>query len=292
MATTEVINKPSKIKFIGLKLWSIPGVAVLAFVGLLLGMCLYYGPLETNTTVTNWYHGVLPNAYWRHLLVRAYPQTMFAAWFAQCAAFVAVVGGAVKKEYRIFKTHELFWRPVVGLVFTIPGALAMAGFIWLWDKHNFGAKLHTNHMLTVLNSVHPGVWDQFGQSVILDGDKKFIVLAGSFIFGLWWMKSYFFNVQGWLAEHSVIRTRARNRSRALLGKKEVKLIKWYHYLLPGFMDRILYVDSHNPHWENHGTVNNVIYRAFQAVVVAGILGGLYIMFFLAQGTALAITVVH
>lgn len=293
-------------KYIFAKVWSIPGIAVLAFVGLLLGMCVYFGPLETYAPITNWYHSQVPNDYWRHLLFRAYPETTFAAWFAQCAAYVAVVGGVLKKQYRIFHTHELFWRPIVGLVFTIPGAAAMAGIFWLWDKYNVGSRVHSavhafcsagssahclsNHVIAVVNS-HPGLLGQLEQSTVLDGQKKLIVIAGSFIFGLWWMKNYFYNVQGWLSEHSVLSTDARNKSRIHRGKAPVSYTRWYHYALPGFKDRVkLTAQTQDLHRENHRTVNNVIYRTFQAVAVAGIIGGLYIMFFISQGTNLALVV--
>lgn len=293
-------------KYILAKVWSIPGIAALALIGLLLGMCVYFGPLETYAPITSLYHTLVPNDYWRHLLFRAYPETTFAAWFAQCAAFVAVVDGAVKRKYRIFRTNELFWRPVVGLIFTIPGAAAMAGIFWLWNKYGIGSRVTSaahafchagssghclsNHAIAVINS-HPGLLGQFEQSTVLDGQKKLIVLAGSFIFGLWWMKSYFYNVQGWLAEHSVISTTARNKARVHKGKQPVFYTRWYHYVLPGFMERVKYAAQTNDlHTENHRTVNNVIYRAFLGVTVAGIIGGAYIMFFISQGTNLALVV--
>lgn len=307
VASLSLSKSQQLIQYVAKKLWSIPGIALLAFIGLLMGMCIYFGALETNASVTAVYHSLPMSDGWRHLVFRSYPETTFAAWFAQCAALVAIVGGVIKKHYRVYKTHELFWRPVVGLVFTIPGAAAMAGAIWVWDKFNVGAKLHTNHLVAGALSSHPGVWDQFQQSVILDADKKLMVITGSFIFGLWWMKPYFQNVQGWLAEHSVISTNARNQSRYHRGLTQVGYTRPWHHILPGFRDKVRFVAEHLGDYvpdakgtvrevtlnaQNHRPVNNFIYRAFQVVTVAGIAGGLYIMFFIAQGTHLAISVVH
>jgi hypothetical protein len=311
--TTQVVASTSKLSDFTFKLvkklQSVPAIAVFAFVGLLLGMCIYYSPLETYAPITNWYHTHVPNDYWRHLLFRAYPETMFAAWFAQCVAVLAVVNGKLK-QYRVFKTHELFWRPVVGLLATIPGAAAMAGALFLWNKYGIGSRVHSaaqafckagssghclsQHAIAVINA-HPGVLGQFEQSVLLDGQKKLIVLAGSFIFGVFLMKQYFLNVQGWLAEHHVIDIAAKNEDRRSRGKKLISPVRLYHHLIPGYKLRIIeavLAGESSLHRENHRSVNNNIYKAFKAVVVAGVFGGLYILFFIAQGTQLHLSVIH
>lgn len=321
-ASLSMSKTQQLVQFAVKKIWSVPGIALLAFVGLLLGMCIYYGPLETYAPITNWYHNTLPlSDDWRHLLFRAYPETTFAAWFAQCAAMVAIIGGVIKRHFRVYKTHELFWRPVVGLIFTIPGAAAMAGILWLWNKHQVGTRIHAaahafcsaggrncvSEHVHAFSAAHPGLFDQLAQSTVLDGQKKLIVIAGSFVFGLWWMKPYFENVQGWLAEHSIITTDAKNASRRDRGKTEIGYTRFYHHLLPGFRDHVRFISKHlgetvpdlkgnmkmiTLNKQNHRPLNNFIYRAFKWVIIAGVAGGLYIMFFIAQGTQLAISVVH
>lgn len=298
---TQVVSGTSKIRDIVFsltkKLESIPGTAVAAFTGLLLGMCLYYGTLETYAPITNLYHTLLSNDYWRHLTVRAAPQALFAAWFAQCVAVISIVNGRLK-PYRVFKTHEIFWRPFVGVLAALPGAAITAVAIWFF---------HWTQYLTVAATSHPGISDQFAQSVALDGDKKIIALVGA-LSAVWFMRSYFLNIQGWLAENRIIAANAKNAARREVGvTKQIPYTRFYHHLFPGLVARTHFLADNlnayvsttkgkrvymtlNAH--NHRPLNRAIYKMFNVVVVAGVAGGLYIMFFIAQGTYLAIHVVH
>lgn len=297
----QVVSGTSKLRDIAFslieKVKSVPGTAVAAVTGLLLGMCLYYGALETYAPITNLYHTLLSNDYWRHLTVRAAPQALFAAWFAQCVAVISVVNGRIK-PYRVFRTHEIFWRPFVGVLAALPGAAIMAVAIWFF---------HWTQYLTVAATSHPGVSDQLAQSVALDGDKKIIALVGA-LSAVWYMKPYFLNVQGWLAENRIIAADAKNAARREVGTtKMVPYTRFYHHLFPGLVARTRFLaDNLNEYVsttkgkrvfmtlnrQNHQPIHRAIYKAFNVVIAAGILGGLYIMLMIAQNQYLAIHVVH
>ncbi len=322
---TQVTNSYTKIQDLTFslikKIQSVPGVAIFALVGLLVGMCVYFGPLETYAPITNWYHTIFSNDYWRHLLIRAAPEATVAGWYAQCVAIVSVVNGRIK-NYRVMHTHELFWRPLVGLIFMLPGAAVAAGLIWLGQHWHLGHRIGSaakafcqagvnghclsNHLNAVVAS-HPGVLRQFEQSVLLDGNKKLIVIAGLFVFGIFAMTQYFLNVQGWLAENRILEVDAKNKQKDHLNKRHVPYTRFYHRILPGYFLRIRFIvdnmDKTVPctkghmvsihlNEQNHGPINNHIYSTFKAITVSGILGGLYIMFYIAQGTNLALVVHH
>lgn len=267
------------------KLLSMPAIIILAFVGLMIGFAFYFDPLETYKPITDGFHAAVPNGDFRHLFFRAAPETLAAAWLAGPLIYSFVKKGKLKYK-NTMSIPRLFIRPLVALIFAAPGMALMAYSFYLYSKFHTDVVaitgFHPPHInaVQIFQSSHASWWQKISDTVVGDGKKKLVVLAGSVFMASWIMKPEFFAIQSWFAEDYCIRHGyADDPNKVFRGR-------WYHHLVPNYRDRIKYeIEDGNYNLAQHQTRHNVFKWVMLAAGAGLFINGLCILIFVIHSTS-------
>ncbi len=256
---------------------------VLAHIGTLIVVALYYLIFEVNPTMTSWWHRTISDSALRHN-IRSVGEGLLGGFLAQ-----QVVWNHYKKKLnrnvtkldraemavRIPNVHdrrglsvgEVLTAPVFAILYALPGFIA-GYFIVRWTH----TQPHPHHALQPFNAVHSNVtrrtislWDRTRTIWTQGWPQKAMGLGASFFFGRRPVRGVFDDVQLWFAERRV----ATNRP-----------LRWYHP--PTFKARYNSLASEAAHAEvNHGLISALMLSLVSVGVVLAAYGW-YVLTYIAQ----------
>jgi hypothetical protein len=203
---------------------------VLAHVGTLIIVALYYLLFEINPTMTSWWHHTVSDSSLRHN-IRSVGEGLLGGFLAQQVVWNHYKRKLNKKVTKLDRTEmalhipnvhdrrrlsvgEVVGAPVFAVLYALPGFIA-GYFIVMWAHshphpilHAFGAPVlgQAAHRTTSLWERTRTIWTQ-------DWPQKAMGLGASFFFGRRPMRGVFDDVQLWFAERRVAAKRP---------------VRWYH----------------------------------------------------------------
>jgi hypothetical protein len=178
---------------------------VLAHIGMLIIVALYYLIFELNPTVTHWWHGVVSNSDLRHS-IRDVSEGVLGGFLAQAIVWNHYTRGHQKAGRRIERLQERLHlpAPVIAMAGTI--LLAAAGFAIAYYV------LHALHAHAAAGSPKGSFWSRSATIWKYGWDKK-IMGYGASLIARRPLFVVFDSIQRWFAERRVD-----------LGKP----LRWYH----------------------------------------------------------------
>ena len=203
--------------------------AVLALLGELIVVAVYYLLFEVNPTITHLWHQAVPNSTLRHN-IRNVGEGLLGGFLAQ-----QVVWNHYKRPLRHpgwldlqearwhipnlrvgrrLSVPQLLTAPLVALVYAVPGFLLALGVTALARHHQ-----HTLHAtlpalfpsLDHAPGVSHGVWPRLQTLWTQNWDKKLMGLGASFVFGRRPMRAVFDDIQLRLVQRRLTRHRPLKR---------------------------------------------------------------------------------
>lgn len=256
---------------------------ILAHIGTLIIVALYYLIFEVNPTMTSWWHHTVSDSTLRHN-IRSVGEGLLGGFLAQ-----QVVWNHYKKKLnrkvtsldrvemaiRIPNVHdrrglsvgEVLTAPVFAILYALPGFIA-GYFIVKWTHTH----PHQHHALHPLNAaIHNSVtrrtislWDRTKVIWTQGWPQKAMGLGASFFFGRRPVRGVFDDVQLWFAERRV----ATNRP-----------LRWYHP--PTFKARYNGLAGEAAHVADHG-LNAALMLSLVVLGAALAVYGWYVLTYIAQ----------
>ncbi len=273
------------LRWLAITAVSVIAAVVFAHLGALFITGLYYLLFQVNSSVTAWWHSVIPDAALRHT-VRDVAEGFYGGAIAQQLIWNPFKSRRTrylaKPMNRLDRLEDLlripnlrsgrdlsFWQIPYALVIWAP-IYGSVGFTvtYLLDsviRHDIALVQHA--VLTL--SPHASMWQRTASMDTGDWDKKVIGLAASFCFGRRPLRKVFDGVQFWSAERHVA-----------LRQPE----RWYYP--PTFRARCRQVSAEVPAGQavsvpGHGRLQSVLLVIAVVVIVAVIAVGYYVLTFVA-----------
>lgn len=258
-----VTFKQSKLRFLFQKVQLLVAAGVMAHIGTLVIVAVYFLAFELNPHATAWWHSTVPNGNLRHD-IRDVAEGLLGGLLAQAIVWNHWKGKRVKSDRKRMKAWQAAIAPVLLLVAVL--VAATPGFLaaYLADAH-----LHSlvANAATSTAGPHASLWARTETLWTNDYDKKIMGLFASFFFGRWPVRPFFDRTQLWFAEHYAMKG---------------KTVRWYH--LPNFAARVNGVSKADI--AKLGERHSVAQTTFTLLAIVAGLGlagyGYYILTYLAQ----------
>jgi hypothetical protein len=189
--------------------WVINHVEILAFavvlahLGMLVVVALYYMAFELNASATAWWHHTVSNANLRHD-IRDVVEGLFGGFLAQQAIYnhyrkhrprtrvddveIALHIPNVKDEKPV-NAGQVLAGPPLALLYALPG---------FWVAFGILGALHIH----ALHAAHGSLWARTETVWTSNWDKKLMGYSAAFFFGRRPMKQVFSGVQLWFAQRA------------------------------------------------------------------------------------------